>query len=143
MYVVCIVLALRGVYNHKSGHIDSRERSWCVMVCRDIGRPTYAFASSHHPFQSLFADFRRFSPLSGHIDFFSLKFTQIHSNFKIQPRTTLFGPFLLMTTQLPHRFFSPKFTQNDKMPLLIEFLSNKNSTEQELQQISAQIKLTR
>ena len=38
---------VRGVYNHKSGHIDSR-----------------------------FADFRRFSPLSGHIDFF---LTQIYS----------------------------------------------------------------
>ena len=40
-------------------------------------------ASSHHPFQSLFADFRRFSPLKFHIDFFSFKFTQNESNFKM------------------------------------------------------------
>ena len=26
---------VRGVYNHKLAHVDSRERSWCVMVCRD------------------------------------------------------------------------------------------------------------
>ena len=70
---------VRGVYNHKSGHIDSRERSWCVMVCRDRSTDV-RFC---HPFRSLFADFRRFSPLKAHIDFFSLKFTQNESNFKM------------------------------------------------------------
>ena len=51
--------------------------SACVIWCAEIGRPTYAFASS------LFDDFRRFSPLKFHIDFFLLKFTQNESNYKM------------------------------------------------------------
>ena len=82
---------------------STAESAHGVSWCAEIGRPTHAFvASQHHPFRSLFADFRRFSPLKAqgsrlkaHINFFSLKFTQNESNFK--------------------------------MLLLIEFESNKNS----------------
>ena len=74
---------VRGVYNHKSGHIDRAESAHGVSWCAEIGRPTYAFASLHRPFRSLFADFRRFSSLNFHIDYFSLKFTQNESNFKM------------------------------------------------------------
>jgi hypothetical protein len=56
---------------------STAESAHGVSWCAEIGRPTYAFASLHRTFRSLFADFRRFSPLSGHIDFLSLKMTQI------------------------------------------------------------------
>ena len=89
---------------------STAESAHGVSLYAEIGRPTHAFASSHHPFRSLFADFRRFSPLNCHIDFFSFKFTQNESNFK--------------------------------MLYLIEFLFNKNSNQQDRQQISAQTKPT-
>ena len=52
---------------------STAESAHGVSWCAEVGRPTYAFA---YAFRSLFADFRRFSPLSGHIDFF---LTQIYS----------------------------------------------------------------
>jgi hypothetical protein len=74
LYLICILLCAESITI--TPVTSTAESDHGVSWCAEIGRPTYAFASSHHPFRSLFADFRRFSPLSGHIDFF---LTQIYS----------------------------------------------------------------
>ena len=74
------IYTVRGVYNHKSGHIDSRERSWCVMVCRDRStdvrfcvRRTTLFG----PFLLIFVDFHhsRLTSIFSHSNL--LKMSQI------------------------------------------------------------------
>ena len=79
---LCILYTtVRGVYNHKLAHIDSRERSWCVMVCRDRSTDV-RFC---HPFRSLFADFRRFSPLKAHIDPLTTQISKCYTSSSFCP----------------------------------------------------------
>ena len=55
MVYILLLKTVRGVYNHKLAHIDSRERSCCAK----IGRPTYAFATLFGPFLLIFVDFHQ------------------------------------------------------------------------------------
>ena len=84
---------VRGVYNHKLAHIDSRVRSWCVMVCRDRSTDV-RFC---HPFRSLFADFRRFSPLKAHIDPLTTQISKCYTS-------TSFCPIKILSSMIDSKF---------------------------------------
>ena len=77
-YTTYIWYTVRGVYNHKLAHIDRRERSWCVMVCRDRStdvrfcvRRTTLFG----PFLLIFIDFHHSTATSifSHSNFSNFK----------------------------------------------------------------------
>ena len=100
IYHVCTV---RGVYNHKSGHIDIRERSWCVMICRDrstdvklLRRRTTLFG----PFLLIFVDFHhsRLTSIFSHSNL--LKMSQISKCYS----SSSFCPIKILSNRIDSKF---------------------------------------